>query len=314
MLAEKIQNLGSGETGGKIVGESRSRFASALALGAMIVVALIFLLPVLLIFVTGFKSDSEIVRFTGMLPHAPTFANFDRVLKTPEEFPVFRWFLNSLFISCSVTLLVLTVDSLAAYGLARLNLPGKKWVFGLIVGTLMVPGQILLVPVYLILNRLGWLDTPLSLIVPAGAGAFGVFLLHQFFIGIPKELEEAAALDGCSRFGIYWHVALPLSRPALATLGLFVFIGSWNDFVGPLVFLDSSEKYTLPVGIAIFQSSFYTEYGLTPCCQRDLHPADFGGLFTVSAAHRQGDRAWRVKRLGDNLDYEPRSLRVYSSA
>ena len=246
-----------------VVGEKRSPFLAWIAQGMMILLALLFLMPILLIFVTGFKADSEIVRFTGILPHVPTLANFERVLQTPEEFPVFRWLLNSVFISSSVTLLVLTVDSLAAYGLARLNLPGKKWVFGLIVGTLMVPGQILLVPVYLILNRLGWLDTPLALIVPAGAGAFGVFLLHQFFVGIPRELEEAAALDGCSRLKIYWHVVLPLSRPALATLGLFTFIGSWNDFIGPLVFLDSSEKYTLPVGVAIFQSSFYTEYGLT---------------------------------------------------
>ncbi|MBC7528323.1 MAG: carbohydrate ABC transporter permease [Chthonomonadaceae bacterium] len=246
-----------------VVGEKRSPFLTWIAQGIMIFLALLFLMPILLIFVTGFKADAEIVRFTGILPHAPTLANFERVLQTPEEFPVFRWLLNSIFISSSVTLLVLTVDSLAAYGLARLNLPGKKWVFGLIVGTLMVPGQILLVPVYLILNRLGWLDTPLALIVPAGAGAFGVFLLHQFFVGIPRELEEAAALDGCSRLKIYWHVVLPLSRPALATLGLFTFIGSWNDFIGPLVFLDSSEKYTLPVGVAIFQSSFYTEYGLT---------------------------------------------------
>ena len=153
--------------------------------------------------------------------------------------------------------------TLAAYGLARLNLPGKKWVFAIIVATLMVPGQILLVPVYLILNRLGWLDSPLALIIPAGAGAFGVFLLHQFFLGIPRELEEAAALDGCSRLGIYWRVVLPLSRPVLATLGIFTFVGSWNDFLGPLVFLDSVDKYTLPVGIALFQTSYYTEYGLT---------------------------------------------------
>ncbi len=253
----------SPESTSSIVGARRSRLASWTAQGLLVGLALLFLVPVVLIFITGFKADSEIVSFSSFLPHAPTLANFDRVLKTPEEFPVFRWFFNSLFISGSVTLLVLTVDSLAAYGLSRLNLPGKKWVFGLIVATLMVPGQILLVPVYLILNRLGWLDTPLALIVPAGAGAFGVFLLHQFMVSIPKELEEAAALDGCSRLKIYWHVALPLSRPALATLGLFTFIGSWNDFIGPLVMIDSSEKYTLSMGVAIFQSSFYTEYGLT---------------------------------------------------
>ena len=123
--------------------------------------------------------------------------------------------------------------------------------------------QILLVPVYLLLHKLGWLDTPLALIVPAGAGAFGFFLLHQFFLGIPKDLEEAAALDGCSRWGTFRNVVLPLSKPALATLGIFTFVGSWNDFLGPLVFLDSVDKYTLPVGIALFQTSYSSEYALT---------------------------------------------------
>ena len=224
---------------------------------------LVFVMPLLFLLVTSFKPDAEILHYGGLVPRHPTLGNFREVLGNPEEIPIFRWFGNSVFISTCVSLLVVTVDSLAAYGLARLNLPGKKWVFGVIVATLMVPGQILLVPVYLILNRLGWLDSPLALIVPAGAGAFGVFLLHQFFLGIPRELEEAAALDGCSPLGIYWSVILPLSRPVLATLAIFTFVGSWNDFLGPLVFLDSVDKYTLPVGIALFQTSYYTEYGLT---------------------------------------------------
>jgi multiple sugar transport system permease protein len=230
----------------------------AVALGA-----LAFVLPVALIFLTAFKPEPEILHFERLLPQNWTLANFSEVLGSPEEIPVGRWLFNSLFIASAVTLLVLTVDSLAAYGLSRLNLPGGRYVFIIIVATMMVPGQILLVPVYLILNGLGWLDTALALIIPAGANAFGVFLLHQFFKGIPRELEEAAALDGCSRLGIFWHVVLPLSWPALATLGIFTFIGSWNDFLGPLVFLDSVDRYTLPVGIALFQTSYYSEYGLT---------------------------------------------------
>lgn len=229
----------------------------------MIVVAVLFLAPVVLIVVTAFKPDAEILHFRGLLPEDWTLEHFRYVLGTPEEVPVFRWLANSLFVSSMVTLLVLTVDALAAYALARLNLPGGRALFVIIVATLMVPGQVLLVPVYLLLSRLGWLDTPWALIVPAGAGAFGVFLLHQFFKAVPKELEEAAALDGCSRLGIFWHVMLPLSRPALATLGILTFIGSWNDFLGPLVFLDSVEKYTLPVGVALFQTSYSIEYGLT---------------------------------------------------
>jgi multiple sugar transport system permease protein len=224
---------------------------------------LLCVIPVALIFLTAFKPDSEIIHFYGLLPRQWTLENFAEILGRPEEIPIFRWLGNSIFVSSCVTLLVLTVDSLAAYGLARLDLPGKKWIFSIIIGTMMVPGQILLVPVYLLLNKLGWLDTPLALIVPAGAGAFGVFLLHQFFKGIPRELEEAAMIDGCSRFGIYWHIMLPLAKPALATLAIFTFIGSWNDFLGPLVFLDSVENYTLPVGVALFQTSYFAEYGLT---------------------------------------------------
>ncbi len=229
----------------------------------VLIVAAIFVMPIILVFITSFKPEPEIIRFQGILPIQWTLENFREILGNPEEIPIFRWLLNSLFISSMVTLLVLTVSSMAAYALARLNLPGGRILFFLIIATLMVPPQILLVPVYLILNPLGWLDTPLALIIPAGAGAFGVFLLHQFFKGIPKDLEEAAAIDGCSKLGIYWHVILPLSKPALATLGIFTFIGSWNDFMGPLIFLDSVEKYTLPVGIALFQTSYYAEYGLT---------------------------------------------------
>lgn len=254
MALMQTRNSGANRAGER----HRWLYEGLVALGA-----LVFVFPIVLIFITSFKPDSEIVRFHSILPQTTTLANFREILGNPEEIPIARWFGNSLFISSVATLLVLTVDSLAAYAFARLDLPGKKWVFGAIVATLMVPGQILLVPVYLILNRLGWLDTPLALIVPAGAGAFGVFLLHQFFVGIPKELEEAAFLDGCSRWGVFWRVVLPLSKPALATLGIFTFIGSWNDFLGPLVFLDSVDKYTLPVGIALFQTSYYAEYGLT---------------------------------------------------
>lgn len=242
----------------------RPRLKPGLALEiAVLAAALAFLAPILVILLTALKPDSEIVHFSSVLPRHITLDNFRRVLATPEEFPIVRWFANSLLVSGAVSLLVVTVDALAAYGLARLNLPGKRWVLGAIVATLMVPGQILLTPVYLLLGRLGWLDTYLALIVPAGAGAFGVFMLHQFFLAIPKEIEEAAMIDGCSRLRIFTQIVLPLSRPALATLGILTFVASWNDFLGPLVFLDSAEKYTLPVGVAMFQSSYYTEYGLT---------------------------------------------------
>jgi multiple sugar transport system permease protein len=239
-------------------GRGQRAVEAVVALGALAA-----LFPVALILVTAFKPDSEIVHFRGLLPVRWTLENFAEVFGSPEEIPILRWLANSVVISSCVTALVLAVDSLAAFGLARLELPGRRPLFSLIVATMMVPGQVFLVPVYLLLAWLGWLDTPWALIVPAGAGAFGVFLLHQFFLGIPRDLEDAAAIDGSSRFGIYWRIVLPLAKPALATLGIFVFVGSWNDFLGPLVYLDSVDKYTLPVGIALFQTSYYAEYGLT---------------------------------------------------
>ncbi len=244
-------------------GPSGEFLRQCLLLAAAVVVLLVMIAPVVLIFVTAFKTEAEIVHLESLLPRLWTFQNFRVILDNGEEAPILRWLGNSALISVSVTLLVLLVDSLAAYGLARLELPGRKIVLAVIIATLMVPGQILLVPVYMILNALGWIDTPLALIIPAGAGAFGIFLLHQFFLAIPRDLEDAALIDGCSRFGIWSRIVLPLSRPALAVLAVFTFIGSWNDFLAPLVFLDSVWNYTLPVGIALFQSSYRNEYGLT---------------------------------------------------
>ena len=238
------------------------KYRTILLEAVLLLAAFIFIMPVALIFLTSFKPDAEILRFQSILPQIWTLDNYRELTASAAEIPIMKWLFNSIFISASITVLVLTVSSLCAYGLSRLNLPGRKWAVALIVGTMMIPGQILLVPVYLILNAIGWLDSPRALVIPAGAGAFGVFLLYQFFKGIPKDLEDAAAIDGCSKIKIYWHVALPVSRSALAALAIFTFTGAWNDFMGPLIFLESLERYTLPVGIALFQSSYAIEYDL----------------------------------------------------
>jgi multiple sugar transport system permease protein len=152
---------------------------------------------------------------------------------------------------------------MAAYAITRLRVPGHWRIRGIVVVTMMLPAQLFLVPVFLILSWLGWLDTPAALIVPATAGGFGVFMLASFMRAIPRSIEEAALIDGCSPLGVYLHVILPLCAPAMATLGIFTFIGSWNDYVGPLIFIDSIRNYTLPVGIALYQGSYSTEYGRT---------------------------------------------------
>lgn len=223
-----------------------------------------FLAPLLWMLSTSLKAPEDIIRglaHVEWLPRPATVANFANVLGKAEEFPVWRWTANSVFLSAVTTLFVLTVDTLAAFSYARLRWRGRDTVFGVLLTTMLVPGQILLIPMYLLVRGLGWFDTFAALIVPAGAATFGVFLLRQFFREIPTELEEAARMDGCRPLGILWHVVLPLSLPALSALGIFTFIATWNAFEGPLLFTDSMEMRTLPIGIAIFQGRYNTEYG-----------------------------------------------------
>jgi multiple sugar transport system permease protein len=230
----------------------------------MLLVAFLFLAPLLWMVSTAFKTPEEIITGLGALrwlPRAPTTANFANVLGKTEEFPVWRWTANSVLISTAVTALVLMVDSLAAFAYARLRWRGRDTLFAVLVATMLVPGQVLLIPAYLLIRGLGWFDTYWALIVPAGAGAFGVFLLRQFFRSVPIELEEAARLDGCGPMRVFWHVVLPLSRAPLAALGIFTFLGTWNAFEGPLIFTDSLEMRTLPIGITIFQGRYNIEYG-----------------------------------------------------
>jgi multiple sugar transport system permease protein len=240
---------------------SRRRFH--IIIGVMSVVALVFVAPLIVMTFTSFKPEKEVLNPSSVVPRTWTNSNFKYVLNYSEEAPFVRWLLNSLFISTTVTLLVLICSSTAAYALTRLRLPGSARMLGAVVVTMMLPAQLFLVPVFLILSWLGWLDKPAALIVPALAGGFGVFMLSSFMRAIPRSVEEAALMDGCSPLGVFLHVNLPLCAPSLATLGIFTFIGSWNDFVGPLIFMDSARNYTLPVGIALYQSSYYTEYGLT---------------------------------------------------
>jgi multiple sugar transport system permease protein len=229
----------------------------------MVTLALLFLSPVILMLLTSFKPEGEVLNPSSAIPLHWTLENYRYVLQWSEEAPFVRWLLNSLFISTSVTFLVLLFSSMAAFAIARLKVRGGGTILAVIVAAMMIPGQLFLIPVYLMLGWFRWLDTPLALIVPATAGGFGVFMLTQFMKAIPQSVEEAAIIDGCSPWSLYAQVSLPLCAPAMATLGVFTFIGSWNDFLGPLVFMDSVRNYTLPVGIALYQSSYYTEYGKT---------------------------------------------------
>src|SRR5206468_26490 len=185
-----------------------------------------------------------------------------RTLMQSGSTPVLRWFVNSLVAGMANTVLIVTVDALAAYALARLDFFGKRAIFGTIVGTIFLPTFMFLIPNFLIVSKLGWLDSLWAIIVPSAGGAFGVFFLRQFFLTLPRELEEAATIDGANHWTVFYRVVLPLSRPALATLAVLSFLTNWNDFLWPVFVLFSANTLTLPAGLSTLQSSASTNYPL----------------------------------------------------
>ncbi|MGD2175428.1 MAG: carbohydrate ABC transporter permease [Candidatus Brocadiaceae bacterium] len=186
------------------------------------------------------------------------FDNFRRAL---SMVPFARFFLNSLLVAVAVTVGQVATSACAAYAFARLRFPGRDKLFLGYLATLMVPWTVVMIPTFVMMKLFGWIDTLWALTIPAMFSAYGTFMLRQFFLGIPTEYEEAAKIDGCSYFGIFWHVILPLSKPALATLALFTFIGSWNNLIAPLVFIVSEEKMTLPLGLTRFQGLRDADWG-----------------------------------------------------
>ncbi len=222
--------------------------------------ALLFLTPLLWMASTSLKSTAEVSQADlTFLPQDPSTEGYTKILTTPQT-PVAQWFLNSMIAATGQTLLVLVVATMAAYALARLSFPGKKVITAVVLATLFVPPISLLIPNYVIVSNLGWLDTLTAVIVPGAAGAFGVFFLRQFFMSLPIELEEAAMLDGAGRFKIFLTVIVPLSRPALATLALLTFLANWNDFLWPLYVLFSPERLTIQPGLSTLQSAYTTDY------------------------------------------------------
>lgn len=218
--------------------------------------------PFLWVVSQSFMSNTEIFDIPPrLIPRHPTLENYHAVF-TRQDLQLGRWFINSVAVSSTVTILVLAVASTAAYAFARLRFPGRDIIFYAALATMMIPGQVTLIPIFLLMRDLKFLDTYHALIWPAGASVFGVFLLRQSFLTIPTELEEAAVLDGASRFGVYRHVVLPLSSSALVALGIFTFLGSWNDLFWPLIVLNRLEMRTLPVGLAILVGEYGFERAL----------------------------------------------------
>ncbi len=223
--------------------------------------ALVFVGPLLWMFLTSFKTagESRSVPPT-VLPSAPTTRAYEQLFFADAASPVLTWFLNSMLAATAQAALVLLVCSMAGYALARMDFPGKKVVFTVIITTLFVPGFIFLMPNLLLLDQLGWLDQLWALIVPGAAGAFGVFFMRQFFVNLPKELEESARLDGAGPFRTFWSIVMPNAKPAVVTLGVLSFLANWNDFIWPIYVLFSPERLTLPVGLSRLQGAYTIDY------------------------------------------------------
>jgi multiple sugar transport system permease protein len=253
---------GMNAPGSKALGTRRRRFAPELVTYALLVlIALIIVVPLLWMLLTSFKTDFDAINSPASPWPNPFTAEAYSTLAT-GNLPILRWFANSVIAATAQTVIILVTASAAAYALARLEFRGKKFVFGLIVATLLVPGVIFLIPNYLIVDSLGWLDTLWAVIVPGSAGAFGVCFLRQFFVSLPAEIEEAARVDGAGDFRIFWQIILPLSRPALATLAVLSFLTNWNDFIWPIYVLLSPENLTLQPGLSVLQGTYSTHFGI----------------------------------------------------
>jgi len=221
-----------------------------IAYAALIIGSLWALFPFLWMISTSLKSDSEVLIYPPTwVPSRLVWQNYTQVMTL---LPFGRFLLNTTIVAVTVTCLELITSSLAAFAFARLHFPGRDKLFLLYLGTLMIPGQVTIIPNFLLVSWLGWVDTYWALIIPAAFSAFGTFLLRQFFLSIPAELEQAARIDGCSYFGIYRHIILPLSGPALATLAVFAFMTQWNAFLWPLIVTNKETMRTLTVGIRYF--------------------------------------------------------------
>jgi multiple sugar transport system permease protein len=241
----------------------RHGLALTVALGML---ALVWLLPIVWVVVTSFKVTADIVKLPPeWVPWPATLDHYHEVLVgSSRTARIGRAFVNSIVVALGTVVVVVATSAMAAYPLARMHFPGRTLVFTLVVGSLMIPNAVVLVPQYVLVQRLGWLSTYQGLIVPEAAMtfAFGVFLLRQFFLAMPGELEDAARIDGANAWQVFTRVVLPLSQPVLAALAIFAFRSAWNDFLWPLIAVNKPEMFPLPVALALLRSAYSAEsYG-----------------------------------------------------
>lgn len=227
---------------------------------ALLLGILITIIPFLWMISTSIKSPGEVFVYPPKLfPEQPTLQHYIELFKGVKFLVHFK---NSVIVTGSILIISLFLNSLAGFAFAKYKFPGKEKIFTLLLATMMIPGQMTMIPIFLMLKNLGLLNTYFGLICTSATSVFGIFLVRQFMLTIPDDLIEAARIDGCNEFQIYYKIMLPLSKPILATLGIFTFMGSWNDFLWPLIVMIKEEMYTLTVALATLNSRYATEYGL----------------------------------------------------
>lgn len=240
-------------------GNAGLRVGAVVQLLALIFLALVVLVPLLWLVSTSLKGPAEDI-FTSppaLLPSQPSLDAYGRLF---QDNPLGRYLFNSTVVSLVAVVANLLFCSLAAYPLARMRFAGRGLVLGLVVATILIPFQVVMIPLYLLMVQLGLRNTLMALVIPQAATAFGLYLLRQSFLGVPAELEEAARMDSCSKIGEWWNVMIPAARADLITLAMFVFIGTWSDFLWPLVILDDPLLFTLPLGLQQLASSFSLDW------------------------------------------------------
>ncbi|MEV5844402.1 carbohydrate ABC transporter permease [Streptomyces sp. NPDC048179] len=239
-------------------------------LGALLILAVI-LYPVVWVLGASFKPSKDIINSLTLFPSHPILDNFKGLADGIADVSIWTFFQNSLFYAVGAVVGVLVSCSLTAYAFARIRFAGRNLLFSLMIGTLLLPYHVLLIPQYVMFQKLGWINTYVPLLIGKylATEAFFVFLMVQFMRNLPRELDEAARLDGCGHFRIYWSIVLPLCRPALITSAIFTFINAWNDFMGPLIYLNEPGKYTVSLGLMMFRDS-------------DGVAANYGGMIAMS--------------------------------
>jgi len=259
-MQSKVESFGAGKKQGSI---SRQKLiGNTLVYILLICGAIVFMIPFAWMISTSLKEPAQIFVFPPKwIPEPICWNNY---LKALTIMPFQRFLLNTVIITASCLIGQVLSASLVAYGFARIEFPGREFMFILLISTMLLPGQVTMIPIFILFKNLNWIDTFKPLILPAffGGGAYFIFFLRQFFKTIPFDLEDAARIDGCSTFGIFAKIILPLAKPALTTVAIFSFMNHWNDFMGPLIYINSLERKTIALGLASFQGQYTTDWHL----------------------------------------------------